>query len=268
MPWGPERRRAAVTLSFDNLGEVSDLARGRWPDDAPLGEHVSVTRALPRIIELLAVLGLRATFFVEGCNTRLYPDALADLVAARHEVAYHGWRHEDWAALDPVRERELLERGRHAMDELGIALRGLRPPGGRLTDASLGLLAELGFTYCSPAGEGAGTRGGLAVLPFRWDLIDAFHVLPRFAALRGSAEPTSPAVFAARLREALDDAVRRGAHLSLLFHPFLLVEEERMAVLRDTLRAVCDADAWRATYAELAAAGVPADDLRLDRTPA
>ena len=77
----PGRRRAlsraAVTVSFDNLGEVTELARGEWPAGEPLGQHFSVTRALPRILALLDELGLRATFFVEGRNTELYPDTLA-----------------------------------------------------------------------------------------------------------------------------------------------------------------------------------------------
>ena len=42
-----------ITLTFDNLGEVADLERGRWPADAPLGRHASVTRTLPRILALL-----------------------------------------------------------------------------------------------------------------------------------------------------------------------------------------------------------------------
>jgi peptidoglycan/xylan/chitin deacetylase (PgdA/CDA1 family) len=269
VPWGPDQRRAAVTVSFDNLGEVSDIARGRWPEDEPLGRHFSVVRALPAIRALLDELGLRATFFVEGRNTELYPGTLTDLAADGHEVAYHGWCHEQWADLDPARERELLERGRRAMEGLGLALRGFRPPGGRLTGASLRLLRELGFTHCSPAGTGVGRRDGVAILPFRWPLLDAFYVLPRFGPLRGSADPRPPEDLAAALDRALDDAVRRGGHLSVVFHPFLLDDPAPFAVLRAHLEAVLAADAWCAPYAEIAASGpLPADDLRLDLTPA
>ena len=74
--------RAAVTVSFDNLGEVTELARGEWPPDEPRGRHYSVTRALPRVLALLDELGLRATFFVEGRNTELYPDTLRGIAAA------------------------------------------------------------------------------------------------------------------------------------------------------------------------------------------
>jgi peptidoglycan/xylan/chitin deacetylase (PgdA/CDA1 family) len=111
MRWGPDGRRAAVTLSFDNLGEVTDLQRGNWPEDQQLGHHFSVTRALPRILDVLAELDLRATFFVEGLNTELYPDTLTELAAAGHELAYHGWCHEPWAELEPDKEAELLQRG-------------------------------------------------------------------------------------------------------------------------------------------------------------
>ena len=78
------RHRAGTTviLTFDNLGEVADLERGRWPADAPLGRHASVTRTLPRILSLLEDAGVRATFFVEGLNAELYPDALTEIAAA------------------------------------------------------------------------------------------------------------------------------------------------------------------------------------------
>ena len=255
------RAGTAVSLTFDNLGEVTDLERGEWPDDEPLGHHFSVTRALPRILELLDELGLHATFFVEGLNTELYPDTLRELDAAGHEVAYHGWRHEPWAGLDPGTEWELLERGVRRMGDLGIELAGFRPPGGDLTSASLELLRDLGFAYCSPAG--AGVRGGdVVVLPFHWRLLDAFHYLPRFAPRRerelGSGEPLSPERLRATVFAALEEAVRERGFLSLLFHPFLAEPEERFAVIREVLERVRALDhggaLWCAPCREIAAA--------------
>jgi peptidoglycan/xylan/chitin deacetylase (PgdA/CDA1 family) len=255
------RAGAAVSLTFDNLGEVTDLERGEWPDDEPHGRHFSVTRALPRILELLDSCGLRATFFVEGLNTELYPDTLRELDAAGHEVAYHGWRHEPWRGLDRGTEWELLERGVRRMGALGIELAGFRPPGGDLTPASLGLLHELGFSYCSPAGDAV--RGGeVVVLPFRWPLLDAFHYLPRFASRRerelGSGEPLPPERLRATVMAALEETVRSDGYLSLLFHPFLAEPEERFTVLRDVLarvRALEDERAvWCAPCREVAAA--------------
>jgi len=226
-----------VALTFDNLGEVADLGRGTWPDGEPLGEHFSVTRVLPRLRALLDETGARATFFVEGRNAELYPDALRELVADGHEIGCHGWCHEAWSDLDTGEEARLLGRARDALEAIGVPVRGFRPPGGRLTPSTLRLLGRHGFTHCSPAGEGTGVREGIALVPFRWALVDAYHVLPRFAALRerdrGAPDELPPAV----LRDAIRGAAAAGGVATLVFHPFLLAGEDRLAVLRDALSA-------------------------------
>ncbi len=242
--WGPDGRRAAVSVTFDNLGEAADLERGLWPEDEPLGRHFSVKRTLPRILDTLDELRLGATFFVEGLNAELYPEALLEIANSGHELGYHGWRHEYWPNLSPSKEARLLERGIHKMDELGVRPRGFRPPGGRLTPSSPELLDNLGFTHCSPAGLGTGFLGNVVVLPFEWRLIDAYYYLPRFGSLRktatGSSEPMSPLRFRETLSSALQGLVRDGGHLTLLFHPFLEEREDRFEVMRGALEELRD----------------------------
>jgi hypothetical protein len=108
-----------------------------------------------------------------------------------------------------------------------------------LTPSSPGLLENLGFSYCSPAGLGIGFLGNLIVLPFEWRLIDAYYYLPRFSALRksatGSSEPMSPSRFRETLSSALQGIVRDGRHLTLLFHPFLEEQEDRFEIMRGAL---------------------------------
>jgi peptidoglycan/xylan/chitin deacetylase (PgdA/CDA1 family) len=259
--WGPEQRRAAIAITFDNLGEASDLERGRWPAGKPLGRHFSVTRALPQVLALLSESRLSATFFVEGVNARLYPEALRTISAADHEVAYHGWRHELWRDLSPARERDLLERGAKALEHVGLRPIGFRPPGGVLSSSPWHALADTGFVYCSPAGDGVGLRDGLAVLPFRWAQIDAFHYLPHFAPRRTAAgappDVMTPGTLHAAVSGALRDAVSSGTFLALLFHPFLLDTEDRLAALSAVLnevRALVDERAaWCAAMREIAA---------------
>jgi peptidoglycan/xylan/chitin deacetylase (PgdA/CDA1 family) len=257
--WRPDTQRAAVSVTFDNLGEAADLERELWPEDEPLGRHFSVKRTLPRILDTLDELGLRATFFVEGLNAELYPEALLEIANSGHELGYHGWRHEYWPNLNPSDEARLLERGVHKMHELGVRPRGFRPPGGRLTPSSPELLENLGFTHCSPAGLGIGFLGNLVVLPFEWRLIDAYFYLPRFGGLReastGSSEPLSPSHFQEALSSALQGVIRDGGHLTLLFHPFLEEQEDRFRIMRGALEELRDLAedrlVWCAPYRDI-----------------
>jgi peptidoglycan/xylan/chitin deacetylase (PgdA/CDA1 family) len=225
--FGPDRLARALVLTFDNLGEASELERGTWPPEKPLGRDPSVTRALPRLLDELDVHGLEATFFVEAINCELYPDALREIAARGHELGVHGWRHEPWAGLPAGREHRLLERAREAVAGLGLVARAFRPPGGVLTERSEALLRELGYAWCSPAGGAATVKDGLAFVPFDWELVDAYHLMERFGELRGrrgdDIAPMPAADLTARLARTLAGG---GGIQTLILHPFLMLDEQ------------------------------------------
>jgi peptidoglycan/xylan/chitin deacetylase (PgdA/CDA1 family) len=236
----------AISITFDNLGEAAQLELGMWPADVAQGEHFTVTEVLPRLLDLLSSLGLSATFFVEGLNAVTYPDALRSIAAHCHELGLHAWRHEDWASLSAEREASLLDQAQQAMADIGLSPVGFRPPGGLMTPRTLALLRAGGFRYVSPAGQREGVSDGLAVLPFRWSLVDAFYYLPHFSGLRqheGFPEQPLPV---ARMGEVMAQAVRAQAqeagHLALLFHPFSLAftGEEGWATMADVLSLVSE----------------------------
>lgn len=246
-PW-PDGARAAVSLTFDNLGEAAEIELGLRGPDEPRGGHWSVVSALPVVLEELAGAGagLPATFFVEGINAEIYPEALRSIAAAGHEVGFHAWCHEDWAELTPAQEAENLDRGLAALRSLGLDVAGFRPPGGLIGAGTAELLAARGLRHCSPAGSAPGLDGGVAVLPFAWPAVDVFHVLPQFAALRAhvgepwSQEPGGPDAVRTALLEEVDRAVADGGHAVLVLHTWM-AEGVRDA-LRDAL-ARCAAGA-------------------------
>ena len=215
-----------IVLTFDNLGEASALQRGTWNPRTPLGSDPSVTQALPWLLDALDHSGLRATFFVEAINCELNPEALRTIRAHGHELGVHGWEHEEWGALDAGTEPALLERATRAFAALGLGARGFRPPGGELTARTPALLRELGYTWCSPAGDGPpSVDQGLAVVPFDWELVDAYHLMERFADLRerrgDSATPHTAAATAERMAAALRQA---SGPRTVIMHPFLMLE--------------------------------------------
>jgi len=230
----PNGAGGALSLSFDNLGEAAEIELGALDPDAPRGRHLTVERALPSILDALDEHELAATFFVEGLNAELYPDALREIAAHGHEVAYHAWRHEQWGDLSAAERAENLARGVAAFHALGLELAGLRPPGGGLGSGGVQVLREAGLRYCSPAGRGVGAQDGVALLPFQWRHVDAASVLPPLAPVReqmtGSPDPLDSAALVAFLGGELTTLVAEGGFMTIVLHPFMLdwLGEERL----------------------------------------
>lgn len=224
--FGPDGAPGAVVLTFDNLGEASALERGEWPPGAPLGTHESVTIALPWLLDELDAHGLRATFFVEAINCEINPDAVREIDRRGHELGMHAWRHESWGELAPQHETELLTRGVEAFARLETTARGFRPPGGRLLASSPAALTAHGFDWCSPEGTVFERRDGLTYVPFEWEHVDAYHLTARFDALLPHDE----------VEARLTAAIARPGAMTLILHPFLMLE-----------------DAWRAAVARILA---------------
>lgn len=251
---------AALCLSFDNLGEAAAIELGALAaDDPSIGAHPTATQTLPSLLDLLGEHGLAATFFVEGLNSELYPEALKEIAGRGHEVAYHAWRHEQWGDLTAEQQAANLAHGIEAFGELGLTIAGMRPPGGRLGPGGLDVLREAGLRYCSPEGEAAGAEDGVALLPFRWRHVDASCVLPPLSAAReemaGSADPVEPGTFLAHLEGEIERLAAEGGFATFVLHPFMLewFGEDRLGSLLDRLDAARrGGELWLATCAEVA----------------
>jgi peptidoglycan/xylan/chitin deacetylase (PgdA/CDA1 family) len=259
-PEWPDGRRAALCLTFDNLGEAAEAQLGAAPLPDGRGDHFTATRVLPGLLDELGSRGLSATFFVEGVNAELYPDALRRVVGEGHEVGYHAWCHEDWASLTAAEQAANLRRGIAAFRALGLDPVGLRPPGGLLGDGGVGVLAEAGLRYASPAGSGAGSEDGVALLPFDWRHVDAASVLPGLEPVRermsSSPRPLEPAAFLACLERSLDDLTGDGGYLAIVLHLAMLdwLGEARLGTLLDRVATASEAsELWLAPCAEAAA---------------
>lgn len=236
-----------LALSFDNLGAAAEIGAGAIePDDPGVAAHSTVTEALPWILAALDERGLTATFFVEGINAELYPEALRAIAAAGHEVGYHSWQHRDWGGLSPAEQAADLARGVAAMEAIGIGVAGFRPPGGLLGAGGTEVIGDAGLLYCSPAGSGGGVDAGIAVLPFRWAHVDASCVLPPLGAVReeiaGSSEPIEPETFLAHLEREVGRLADAGGLAVFVLHPFMLdwFGRERLGRLLDTVAAAAE----------------------------
>jgi peptidoglycan/xylan/chitin deacetylase (PgdA/CDA1 family) len=227
VPAWPGGNRAALSLSFDNLGEAAEAQLGARPMPAgPLGDHFTAKETVPRILAALRMRFLKATFFIEGINADLYFDLLVNLALSDQEVGFHAWCHEDWASLSAAEQADNLRRGVAALRRFAPGTEGFRPPGGRLGAGGLEAIREAGLLYCSPAGTGLSQDDGLALVPFEWRHVDASCVLPPLAPVRermtGSGDPLEPARFVEYLGGEIDRLVAEGGHLCLVLHPFMV----------------------------------------------
>lgn len=256
----PGGARGALCLSFDNLGEAAAIELGALAaDDPSIGAHPTVTQTLPYLLELLGKHDLAATFFVEGLNAELYPEALKEIAARGHEVAYHAWRHEQWGELGGDEQAENLARGIAAFAELGLEIAGMRPPGGQLGPGGIEAMRKAGLRYCSPAGEGAGVEDGIALLPFQWRHVDVSCLLPALAPIRkqmtGSPDPIEPDAFLAYFEAEIERLSDAGGFAAIVLHLSMLdwLGEDQLAALLERLAMVAKhGELWLARSAEFA----------------
>ncbi len=253
-------RKKTLCVTFDNLGEAAEIEFGLLPPDTPAGDHVSAN-VMPRILDILSSNGVQATFFFEGWNAGTYPKVLESVVEGGHELALHGWRHENWADVAAEREKELLDRSFKAFRDLGLNPVGFRPPGGGITQQTVELLAEQGATHISPAAHIELPTNTLANIPFAWSDVDAFWFEPLMAPLReavlgggkGAVGPLS--VWADNLAKHLNPAAQQDEVKTLIFHPYMLaLDEDRMQLFEQFIADLArQGDVATARCADIAA---------------
>ena len=254
--WGPDRKRAAVSFTFDNMGEAAELEMGSWPTDQEVGNHYSARQVIPALLERLKG-GPTATFFVEGWNTEIYPETILAIAAAGHEIGLHGWRHETWKRQDEPTQRLVISRGVAAMRSIGIEPKGFRPPGGESTPLLRELIRAERMSYFSDVGFGASVDNDLVRLPFAWRGVDGVFLEPELGKAVGvsAADETGIDALLRNFKATMLAAKETGDHVAFIFHPFLLGKDparvDALFELIDFARS--DRDLWVSSCSEVAA---------------
>lgn len=117
-------------------------------------DHVALTfddgpdrASTPHFLELLAGRGVSATFFLLGFMTERNPGLAAELVAAGHEVAVHGYEHVNLLRRTPAATCDDIRRAHDLIGEVsGQAPKYYRPPYGVLTAAAAHTAHKLGLS--------------------------------------------------------------------------------------------------------------------------
>jgi peptidoglycan/xylan/chitin deacetylase (PgdA/CDA1 family) len=135
--WRGPRTAARLALTFD---------------DGPDPEWT------PRVLDVLAAAGVRATFFVIGERAARAAGVVRRIAGEGHEVANHSWSHRNLWFCGPAATREQVGRGHDTIAELtGVAPRHFRPPWGMVNAATFAAVRAAGervvFWSIQPEGQ-------------------------------------------------------------------------------------------------------------------
>ncbi|MFO0972230.1 MAG: polysaccharide deacetylase family protein [Phycisphaerae bacterium] len=201
---------ATLTLSFD-------YERGFAGEDPAAADA-----GLSAVLELLARHAVRATFNCVARIAEVEPARIAAIAAGGHEVACHGYTHESPRDLSHDALDQMLDRCRTALASVAPPPVGFRAPQSHWTAALLDRLPRYGFRYDAEhdrADRPYALSAELIRMPVAtddWDFV---------------RHPDE----AARLRDkhvaVVDRLAERGACVALGYHPWLLADAARLAVL-------------------------------------
>ena len=254
--------QCVVMLGFDVDGVSSWLHRD--PNFAQLPSLMSMAEygpsvATPRILDMLDSHSIKASFYVPGYVAETHVEMVKEISRRGHEIAHHGYLHEQPTALSLAQEIEALDRGLQALAEVaGVRPIGYRAPMWDLSWRTPELLLERGFLYDSSLMDAdhpyelAVGEGSVVEIPIQWALDDweQYCYLPDIA---GSGLIESPRK-AREMWQLEFDALRAaGACWVLTNHPFLSGRASRAAELGDLMRYVVGHDdVWTTSLGTIA----------------
>ena len=148
----PNEFRPVHCLSFD-IEEHFQVSAFESPMRRQNWDHFEsrVERNTEKILELIELRGLRATFFILGWVAERCPMLVRRIFAGGHEIASHGYSHELVTSQTPQEFREDVRKTKAILEDLtGQHVYGYRAPSFSITKNSvwaLSILCEEGYGY-------------------------------------------------------------------------------------------------------------------------
>lgn len=266
MCW-PKGKTCAVMISV-NL-EAEYFAKMYYPDediDLASGEVAALGRAgmtfgLPKILNALDAHGIKATFFILAAVADKYPEAVKEISSRGHEIGCHGYYHENLALLSLEEQRSVLKKAKDRLEEVhGKEVKGFRMPEGEMTEETLKIVKDLGFTYSSSLSDDdvpyLREESQIIELPIHWELYD----LPYFVYTwdpqipQGQSRSANANDVLENWKIELEGALKYGTLFNLQLDPQATGEQGRIFILEELLDLIVQKDMiWIATGEEIAA---------------
>lgn len=257
VPW-PDGVRCPVVISFDVDAEFLWkvwLTRKPSPIDVSQGVY-DVKAGVPRVLSMLERQRIKSTFFIPGRVAEEYPEMAREIAEGGHEIAHHGYLHEDCSKLTMSEERRMLVKGNEALKRVVER----KPVGARLSlgENSIRLLAEAGFLYESTLMDDDKPYrievGGKPTKMIELPVCFAFNDTSYFAYTFGLGKPfLTPREVEAVYRDEFDAMYREGGYCMFMLHPQIIGRASRLDMLERVIEYMKSKEGvWFATAAEVA----------------
>ena len=140
---------AAMSIDVEDWFQVENLRRA-IPRESWESRTLRVERNMDRMLELMAETGVSCTCFVLGWIAERRPSLVARIADEGHEIASHGYGHDLIGTLSPDAFRADVERSKRILEDVsGVEVNGYRAPNFSITDWSIPILQDVGYTYDS-----------------------------------------------------------------------------------------------------------------------
>ncbi len=259
----PDGHQCAFVLVVDL--SVASRPEGITPSDLNTpSRQFGAQVGIRSLLEVLKRFGMTATFAVPGVMAELDPGTVDTILGEGHEVAAHGFKHEDVTRLDKAEEEARIE----AATESLTRITGQRPTGwyslprqrdafavGAVSPNTIELLINAGYAYM---GNGLAddipyywvadpdTPRTLLTLPYYYHFDDQFFLMFPPAGQGSGLE--NPQSFLTNCMQEFDAQYRRGRYFSMVLHPHIIGFGHRMRVLETILAHIQEASGvWNPT---------------------
>ena len=175
------KARCVVLLTFDFDAESAQVRKTpNLPVSLSKGQFAPRV-GIRRVLDMLDTYGIRATFFTPAWTARQYQQETREIARRGHEVAGHGYLHENFSELSDDEEWKVHQKSVDILEEvLGRRPVGFRAPYWEWSTRTLPYLRRFGFMYDSSLMNddkpylirSEGETAGIYELPVEWFLDD------------------------------------------------------------------------------------------------
>jgi peptidoglycan/xylan/chitin deacetylase (PgdA/CDA1 family) len=124
--------------SYGGEDSPTDISRGLFAGEV----------GVPRLLKMLGSHGIKATWFVPGHSIETFPEEIAKVARAGHEIGLHGYSHENPTAMSPSQEEAVLVKSKKLVETVqGRPPVGYCAPWSELSTSTVKLLLKHDIKY-------------------------------------------------------------------------------------------------------------------------